>query len=317
MLAVAVLMLIGGAAWRQKARERQARASAALFRALKQEADTNKSLPSVQFAIARGADPNARMPSLDPPQTAWQRFQAEFERIRSHQSPPRRERRVTVLTYAALYGSRASVMSLLDKGAEVDARSDDSTLVPCDQFSFHDLNPFFAPVLPGSLDPGPCCVELLADEDEHVGRGQGPTGITALMVAAGPENDIGKACLLLDAGADVNAKDEDGDTALMNAQIGSKPGDIYMYSPHVPGPDVAMIRLLLDRGADVNAQNRWGRTALMLAVNASAPGSIKLLLARGADATLKDVDGRTAYARAAKQGLTDQLQALKQSGVTH
>ena len=59
---------------------------------------------------------------------------------------------------------------------------------------------------------------------------------------------------LLKFGADVNATDEDGDTALMTAiTIGSKP----------------VFQLLVNHGAEVNAENDKGETALYLAVSQS------------------------------------------------
>jgi ankyrin repeat protein len=58
--------------------------------------------------------------------------------------------------------------------------------------------------------------------------------------------------MLLDAGADVNACDRDGYTALMMAA---------QYGHGYP----AIVQMLLDAGADVNAKNQSGETALMLA----------------------------------------------------
>jgi ankyrin repeat protein len=76
--------------------------------------------------------------------------------------------------------------------------------------------------------------------------------------------------LLLDRGADPNAANQAGSTALMWSAA-----------------DAGKIRVLLDKGASVNAQANSGRTALSVA--ASSAGNIegvKLLLARGADAKM-------------------------------
>uniref|UniRef100_UPI0026312A47 ankyrin repeat domain-containing protein n=1 Tax=uncultured Brachyspira sp. TaxID=221953 RepID=UPI0026312A47 len=55
---------------------------------------------------------------------------------------------------------------------------------------------------------------------------------------------------LLDKCADINAKDNDGKTALM---LASSNGDLEV------------VKLLIDKGADVNAKDDYNRTALMLA----------------------------------------------------
>jgi ankyrin repeat protein len=91
-------------------------------------------------------------------------------------------------------------------------------------------------------------------------------GTTAVMHAtAVGDTDLLK--MLLDRGADVNAKNQAGATALMWA-VG----------------DREKVRALLDRGADVNARADSGHTPLMIAVGSPAAGDVvKLLIGRGAD----------------------------------
>ena len=90
----------------------------------------------------------------------------------------------------------------------------------------------------------------------------------------------------LDAGADVNARDFDGQTALMSAAFGNE------------NPEVAAA--LLDAGADVNARALDGQTALMRAAQYNPtrhfqnPEVVLVLLDYGADATLADSRGRRA-----------------------
>ena len=99
-------------------------------------------------------------------------------------------------------------------------------------------------------------------------------GASALMVA----DDRECADLLLQQGADVNARDCYGTTVLM----------------HAVQNDRAWIARLLDHGADVNAANLSGRTALMQAVFYGEPDNVRLLLARGANPNAKESNGMTA-----------------------
>src|SRR5262249_20030941 len=101
------------------------------------------------------------------------------------------------------------------------------------------------------------------------------SGSTALMHAA-LIGGIGTMRVLLDAGADPNARNERKATALLWGIT-----------------DPAKVWLLLDRGADPNIQSVEGRTPLYLAAMQPAGTEVaKLLLERGADPNGKDLTGR-------------------------
>ena len=68
-----------------------------------------------------------------------------------------------------------------------------------------------------------------------------------LMLAAGWSNNPGSITTLIDAGADVYARDNNSRTALMRAAY-------YNDNP-------AIITTLIDAGADVNARDKDGKTA--------------------------------------------------------
>ena len=138
-------------------------------------------------------------------------------------------------------------------------------------------------------------------------------GATPLMQAAG-EGDTAKVTSLLNTGADINAKDGHGNTALLWAEMSGDPDTIkwrdahpdpaHTLIPYNPAiiwplplergyPDV--VRLLIERGANVNVQDSaYGRTPLMWAANNIYGNLVSLLLDKGADQAAKDKQGQTA-----------------------
>jgi uncharacterized protein len=101
---------------------------------------------------------------------------------------------------------------------------------------------------------------------------------------------------LLAHGADVNAQDTDGDTALHGA---------------AQNGNVEIIGLLLDKGANLNAKNKLGGTPLMWAAVWGKDDAAQLLLKRGADPSLKDNDGITALQWAVENKRTSTVTLLR------
>jgi len=91
----------------------------------------------------------------------------------------------------------------------------------------------------------------------------------------------------LEAGADIEARDEIGRTALIWSA----------FQGHDP-----MLAYLIDQGADVNARDNRERTPLIWAAIAGRGVVIETLLENGADATIADADGKTAAAHALAEG---------------
>jgi len=96
-------------------------------------------------------------------------------------------------------------------------------------------------------------------------------GTTPLMYAAAV-GSLEAMRMLLDHGADVNAANDFGATALMWAIT-----------------DPEKVRLLLAKGADVNANSKMGKTPLLLAAaNDGSSATVRLLLDRGANLQVRD-----------------------------
>ena len=106
---------------------------------------------------------------------------------------------------------------------------------------------------------------------------------------------------LLRLGADVNARDEKGETALI-AIVGV---DSFFESQKEK-----IISILLKAGADVNARRQDGTTPLIAAADhldlSSGSGVIEMLLRAGADINAKANDGSTALTRALRSPLMNE-----------
>jgi ankyrin repeat protein len=114
--------------------------------------------------------------------------------------------------------------------------------------------------------------ELVAAKAKLDGRGQ--YGFTPLTAAISGDH-LEVALFLIDAGADVAAKDKLGGNPLGWAAIRSQ-----WVMKH---QNVRVVAALLDNGAAVDARDKEGITPLMWACNRGAVKLVQLLVARGAD----------------------------------
>ncbi|KAA0147684.1 hypothetical protein FNF29_07236 [Cafeteria roenbergensis] len=123
-------------------------------------------------------------------------------------------------------------------------------------------------------------------------------GRTALMWAAFSGKSLIMA-LLLDRGAALEAKDKNDSTALMWA------------AHHVK---VEALALLLDRGAGLACKNKNGWTALLWAAWNGKVEAVALLLDRGADLDAKNNGDTTALMMAAQNGKGGVMASLLERG---
>jgi ankyrin repeat protein len=98
------------------------------------------------------------------------------------------------------------------------------------------------------------------------------------LLEAAEASSLAAVKAALEKGADVDARDAAGRTALMTASMNSV---------------IPIIQVLLQAGASVDLQAVLGETALTLAASGRGGESIELLLANGADPNIGDRDKKT------------------------
>ena len=102
--------------------------------------------------------------------------------------------------------------------------------------------------------------------------------VTALMIACEKGNNDA-INVLLNAGADPNIADVNGDTCLYNAVIGDC--------------SITVIQTIINSGGNVNATNRYYHTPLILACFVGNIDAVNVFLCAGADPNIVDTDGKT------------------------
>ncbi|MCS5708912.1 ankyrin repeat domain-containing protein [Candidatus Berkiella cookevillensis] len=103
-------------------------------------------------------------------------------------------------------------------------------------------------------------------------------GMTALMLVS-EKNSTDSIETLLRSGSDINVKDKKGKTALMYA---------------LEKKSIDAVKALLSSGADINAQDEKGKTALMYALEKKSMDAVEALLRLDADINVQDKKGKTA-----------------------
>ena len=159
------------------------------------------------------------------------------------------------------------------------------------------INDGITPLISASRSKNPDLIHILLNAGADV-NAKSKSGNTALMMAARC-GCVDVVKLLLEAGADVNAKDDKGGTALMDAAWSS-------------GPDV--VKLLLDAGSAVNERNEKGWNALVFSAKNKNSDVARLLLEARADFYMWTEDGTNPLMEAVKEDNADVARMLLKAG---
>lgn len=213
-----------------------------------------------RILLRHGADPNARSDDGRTPlltATTWPRSYEVSKLLLDHganpsQAVPSYRGPLTPLRLAAEAGDEAVVRLLLDRGANAKAMGGVLPLVAA--LSAEDIR----------------CVNLLIDSADR--SALKPAALFLMPPRGRPAlRDPRGIRILLDNGADVAAKDQDGRTLLM---LAVSSGDASMEA----------IKALIEWGADVNASTPDGKTALDFALQLGKTPVADLLAKMGAKA---------------------------------
>lgn len=231
----------------------------------------------------------------------------------------------TALLQAACNGNVAMVKLLLDHGAKIDAMAEGITPL---------TGAIMAPSIPLSFRKGDYTgvVRLLVQRGANVNIVSSWSNKFTPIIYCGAYGNAEIARILINAGADVNAKDNKGKSAADYAieykklevlGVLRKAGAAVSYTGD-KAKDIILAMLSLDRekvfslveeGADPDSKDKSGKTLLMYSVEEKWPEVIELLLKKGADANAKDRDGWTAMMHAALENQTELLKVFEQAGV--
>ena len=166
-----------------------------------------------------------------------------------------------------------------------------------------------------------------------------PTALDQELIVAAYANDVDEAERLIQAGADVNAKDETVQSAYLIAtsEVGDDPRlleltlangadvgslDSYNGTGLIRAADrgyTAIVARLLETDVEVDHVNRLGWTALLEAIilgggDAAHVEVVRLLVEAGADVNLADGQGVTPLAHAKQSGYDEMVAILREAG---
>jgi ankyrin repeat protein len=245
---------------------------------------------AAQSLLKKGADPNARVSGTWLNYTPLLRAVSEnhlevAELLLDWGADPylESENQCPAIVYAAHKKGEKILQLLLARGVPIDSRnSDGSTAVErlvASSGSAEDLELLF---------------KFGADPNQETTTGG------RLLNRAVHVRNVDAIRTLIRVGADINARDENGRTALINAAD-------YSYE------SLPLVKILIEAGAEIDAQDLNGSTALLFSTGARENIDV-YLIEHGADANLATRDGYTPLMRAAEKCAFSKMRLLVEHG---
>lgn len=248
----------------------------------------------------------------------------------------RTELGATPLHWAVSQGNHATAARLLELGADPNARDNAGRVadpVGCEHFN----NPVFFALATPEVVAG--CIAAGADVNARTHTFQGVNArprSSPLHHAARVGRDPAVISLLLEADADVHARDDNGYMPLHHAARYGTPGmvrallragaevdtrargfeihygwdwtPLHLAVANNPDPEVSAV--LLEAGANPRARGYEGETPIHMAAGNEDPALAALLLEAGADANARGSTGRTPLHQAARSNSNPALIAV-------
>ncbi|BES89667.1 Hypothetical protein NTJ_02474 [Nesidiocoris tenuis] len=202
-------------------------------------------------------------------------------------------RGIHMLQVAACLGDYNLMKLFLEKGADFDLKN-------------HSGWSLLMVSLAGFRRVDKRVIQLLVENGADVNYSTDSTPLMIAVTSYPDYVDLDLIEYLLDQGADVNAVDGKGNTALLNAFR-------FRGQDH----NYRLIRLLLDRGAEVNVKNSQGESPIFIVIasdNNVDLSVLQLLIDHGADVDMTDSSGTTPLMLAVLHDSSEIAQLLIRNG---
>lgn len=286
---------------------------------------------NVTFERIPGRD-EASMEKMTDPDDPVVKLMLAFMRKIAEEKPQNADTLNNELGKAARNGDVENVKALLADGAEVDARAFDGQHTPLTLAAHRGHDEVMKILIEAGADVNATEVNAARSTENTVlyhaldsqqlraesirllldsGANMNPTPLfqavqqlRKLSIAGKKNEGLQIMSMLIEAGADVNARDQNSDMTPLVYAACTKGGNQF-------------IDLLLRAGAEINAKvGASGITALVCAVEMQDAETVKLLITAGTDLDMADNSGKTPLMRAKSKRAEEIVKLLLDAGAT-